>query len=95
MKKLRPSTQYRKDYKRYRRNPVKIKKLFELLQLLQSESPIPDIHRLHKLTGDYTGCIECHIENDFLLIWCDPETDEIDLLRLGSHSELFGKGLKN
>ena len=38
--------------------------------------------------------MECHIKGDFLLIWIDEETDDVDLLRLGSHSELFGKGTK-
>lgn len=38
--------------------------------------------------------MECHIQGDFLLIWIDRTTNDIDLLRLGSHSELFGKGLK-
>ncbi|MEG1523266.1 MAG: type II toxin-antitoxin system YafQ family toxin, partial [Bacteroidales bacterium] len=32
---------------------------------------------------------ECHIEGDFLLIWLDEKNDFIDILRLGSHSELF------
>ena len=41
------------------------------------------------LTGNYEGYMECHIEGDFLLIWFDHETDQIDLVRLGSHSELF------
>lgn len=45
----------------------------------------------HMLKGDYLGCMECHIESDFLLIWLDPETDIIEVLRLGSHSELFKK----
>ena len=46
------------------------------------------------LTSDYAGCMECHIQGDFLLIWMDQDTNDIDLLRLGSHSELFGKGAK-
>ena len=33
--------------------------------------------------------MECHIENDTLLIWIDEELNIIKLLRLGSHSELF------
>ena len=41
------------------------------------------------LTGNYAGHMECHIEGDFLLIWFDPNSDEISLVRLGSHSELF------
>lgn len=31
--------------------------------------------------------MECHIEDDFLLIWIDD--DIVELVRLGSHSELF------
>ena len=34
--------------------------------------------------------MECHVGNDFLLIWVDEQRDIIELVRLGSHSELFG-----
>lgn len=89
MKKLKPTSQYKKDYKRFRNNPVKVQKLFKILQLLQSEIPIPAEYSPHRLTGNYSGHMECHIESDFLLIWYDPDSDQIDLVRLGSHSELF------
>lgn len=91
MKKLHPSTQYKKDYKRFRNNPNKIAKLMAVLNMLQAEVPIPAEYSPHMLTGNYAGHMECHIEVDFLLIWFDPETDQIDLVRLGSHSELFRK----
>ncbi len=90
MKKLKASSQYKKDYKRFRNNPKKIGKLFSVLELLKNEQPLPEENRPHMLTGNYVGHMECHIEGDFLLIWFDPESDEIDLVRLGSHSELFG-----
>ncbi|MDE5607530.1 MAG: type II toxin-antitoxin system YafQ family toxin [Muribaculaceae bacterium] len=90
MKKLKPTGQYKKDYKRFRNNPKKVEKLFKILELLQNEQQIPEENRPHMLTGDYAGYMECHIEGDFLLIWFDPDTDEICLIRLGSHSELFG-----
>lgn len=60
-----------------------------ILNMLQSEIPIPDEYYPHMLTVNYEGYMECHIEGDFLLIWFDQETDQIDLVRLGSHSELF------
>lgn len=41
------------------------------------------------LAGDYKGCMECHIESDFLLIWLDESNQTIALVRLGTHSELF------
>lgn len=94
MKTLHASSQYKKDLKRYRNNPKKVERLFKILKYLAEEIPIPVEYHPHELTGDYSGCMECHIESDYLLIWFDPESDQIDLLRLGSHSELFGKGLK-
>ena len=89
MKKLHPTTQYKKDYKLFRNNPNKLKKLMTVLNMLQSETQIPSEYYPHMLTGKYAGYMECHIEGDFLLIWFDPDTDQIDLVRLGSHSELF------
>lgn len=94
MKTLRPSTQYKKDLKRIRNNPHKAAELLKVLSLLENDLPIPQEYRPHHLTNDYSGCMECHIQGDFLLIWIDLETNEIDLVRLGSHSELFGKGVK-
>ena len=32
--------------------------------------------------------MECHIESDFLLIWIDEQNGIVELVRLGSHSEL-------
>lgn len=90
MKKLKPSTQYKKDVKRILNNPRKLKALQEIVDKLKNETPIPAKNKPHMLTGNYAGYMECHIEGDFLLIWFDPDMDEIDLIRLGSHSELFG-----
>ena len=89
MKKLFPSTQYKKDYKRYKKYPKKIDALKEILKLLQEEKPLADEYLPHMLHGNYKGCMECHIQGDFLLIWFDPNSDIIELVRLGSHSELF------
>ena len=89
MKRLKPSTQYKKDYKRFRNKPKKVAKLFKILELLKNEQPIPEENNPHMLKGEYAGYMECHIEGDFLLIWFDPNSDIIDLVRLGTHSELF------
>lgn len=90
MKRLKPSTQYKKDVKRILNNPRKLKALQKIVDMLRNEIPIPAKNKPHMLTGNYSGYMECHIENDYLLIWLDPDTDQIDLVRLGSHSELFG-----
>ena len=90
MKKLQPTTQYKKDYKRIKNNPKKLKALKEVLEMLMKEQQIPAEYLPHMLHGEYRGCMECHVQGDFLLIWIDPNTEIIELVRLGSHSELFG-----
>lgn len=94
MKRLRQTGQFKKDLKRYANRPGKMKKLLEVLAFLRNDITLSEHYKAHTLTGDYSGCMECHIEGDFLLIWIDEESDTIGLLRLGSHSELFGKGTK-
>lgn len=91
MKRIFPSGQYKKDYKRYRNQPKKVAALKEVIDLLANEMPIPSQYQPHVLHGNYKNCMECHIQGDFLLIWFDQTMDVIELVRLGSHSELFGK----
>ncbi len=89
MKALHYSTKAKKDLKKYRHNLQKMKKLYEALNMLVNDIQLPDTYKSHKLTGNYHGCMECHIEGDFLLIWIDEENNAIEVLRIGSHSELF------
>ena len=89
MKTLQITTQFKKDLKRYKNRPKVIEKLEFILGLLQNELPIPEENKPHPLTGNYRGHMECHVENDTLLIWWDKETDIIKLVRFGTHSELF------
>lgn len=90
MKRLQPTTQYRKDLKRYRNQPKKLAALLEVTRMLENGQSIPAEYKPHPLHGEYEGCIECHVQGDFLLIWFDEEHDIIELVRVGSHSELFG-----
>ena len=90
MKILRFPSQYIKDAKRLRNQPKKMEKVVEILGMLRDEIPIPQEYSPHMLKGDYKGCMECHVEGDFLLIWIDETENQIGVLRLGSHSELFG-----
>ena len=86
---LKVTSQFKKDLKRIQNNPAKIKHLKEVLQFLERNGFIPDQYKPHRLIGNYAGFMECHVENDLLLIWFDPEEEVIKLVRLGSHSDLF------
>lgn len=89
MKKLKQTSQFKKDLKRIQNNPKKIDSLLTVLTLLQTTGYLPQKYKPHFLIGDYKGYMECHIESDLLLIWFDESKDIIKLIRLGSHSELF------
>lgn len=89
MKELKITSQFKKDLKRYQNKPKKIEKLKIVLSFLQQDITIPQEYKPHRLLGNYQDCMECHIENDTLLIWIDENTNIIKLLRLGTHSELF------
>ena len=89
MRKLRYSSRFKKDFKKYKRDSLKVEALKTILNLLVEGNEIPKENKPHILKGDYRGFWECHVEDDFLLIWIDG--DVVELLRLGSHSELFGK----
>ena len=89
MKEIRYTSQYKKDLKRFLNQPKKLNALQEVIDKLKNEETLPKKYRLHTLKGEYSGCWECHIEGDFLLIWFDEENNTLALFRLGSHSELF------
>lgn len=89
MKEVKSGSRFKKDLKRYSNQPVKLHKLYDLVDLMRKGENIPTEYKPHKLKGEYSGHMECHIEDDFLLIWIDKNSNLIKLIRLGSHSELF------
>lgn len=89
MKSVHYSTKAKRDLKKYRHDIEKMKALYNVLSLVANGEELPPVYRAHKLTGQYRGCLECHVQNDFLLIWLDDKDDIVDVLRVGSHSELF------
>lgn len=91
MKELRYTSRFKKDLKRILNQPKKLQALQKVLDMLKNEIPLPEKYREHTLQGEYAGCVECHIEGDFLLIWFDEKSNILALFRLGSHSELFKK----
>ncbi len=89
MKDLYISTKAKKDIKLYRNNKELMGELWDVIYKLRIGEELPASFRKHKLTGQYKNCLECHVRGDSLLIWIEDE--RINVLRFGSHSELFGK----
>jgi len=63
--------------------------LRSVLTLLLNDQPLPERHRDHPLRGEWADHRDCHIRPDLILIYRKPDADRLELVRLGSHSELF------
>ena len=88
MKQLQPTNKFKKDYKRCTARGLKTAKLKAIFELLQRDEDLPARCRPHRLSGNWSGYWECHIESDWLLIY-RYEGDFIYLERTGTHSDLF------
>jgi len=86
------TTAFKRDYKREAKSPAHTD-LSELLQgvltLLATSQALPEANRDHPLKGEWRGYRDCHLKPDLVLIY-KKDKDEIQLVRIGSHSELFG-----
>ncbi len=90
MLKISYTSQFKKDLKKAVKRGKNISKLHVIADLLQNEKPLPEKNCHHKLTGDYIGHWECHIEPDWLLIYLRHKpTQELVFVRTGTHSDLF------
>ena len=87
---VRPTKKLQKDLKRVQRRGYDLSLLTEILKKLANGESLPEKNRDHLLTGNFSGCRECHITPDWLLVY---EIYEEELLlyltRTGTHSDLF------
>jgi mRNA interferase YafQ len=63
------------------------KYIFYLSKLIE-EQPLPSEALDHPLKGEYQDCREFHISGDLLVIYL-IDNNRLNLIRIGSHSELF------
>ena len=63
--------------------------LAPVLEALAADRPLPPERRDHRLVGPWSGYRECHLRPDLLLVYAKPDPSTLDLVRLGTHSELF------
>lgn len=87
--------QFKKDQKRAEKQGKDFELLHEvlkvLIKVLIEGKPLPHKYQDHPLTGPWKGYRDCHITNDWVLIYkVDKKNKTLLLQRLGSHSELFG-----
>lgn len=90
---LKETHQFKSDKKRFERSGrYDWEKMRSVVKELMNDRPLDKKHQDHKLSGEYEGARECHVEPDWLLIYDkdgDVMTGILTLIRTGSHSELF------
>lgn len=87
------ATSFRRDYRRVKANPRYRNLdnvLLPLVTMLAEDQALAVANRDHALSGNWSSYRECHVRPDLLLIYRKPDTDTLQIARLGSHSELFG-----
>jgi len=90
MYQLELTNQFKRDIKIAKKRNLEMRLLDEVVTLLVTNGNVPAKYKPHKLTGNYKGFWECHIQPDWLLIWEQNEVIKlISLARTGSHSDLF------
>lgn len=82
--------QFEKDVKRCSRRGKNLEKFKLIARTLLAGETLDPIHRDHKLTGNFVGRRDCHIESDWLLIY-KVSDEHLVFERMGSHSDLFKK----
>ncbi len=91
MRKIDPTGQFRRDYKREAKGHHRATldaDLKPVLEALAGDQPLEPRHRDHALTGEWKDHRDCHIKPDLVLIYRKPDDATLQLVRLGSHSEL-------
>jgi mRNA interferase YafQ len=87
---IKTSNKFEKDFVRCVKRNYQIDSLGKVVELLEINGKLPQNYRPHLLSGNYTGFWECHIKSNWLLIWRqNDKTRVIELVRTGTHSDLF------
>jgi mRNA interferase YafQ len=91
MREIKYTTRFKRDYKREHsgRHAKKLDiLLMEVVNLLAADRPLPRRNFDHPLSGEWSDHRDCHIKPDLILIYRKPDDGSLELVRLGSHSEL-------
>lgn len=93
MRKTERSGQFQRDMKRELKSQYRTTleaDLMPILYALANDEQLATKHRDHALTQNWKDHRECHVKPDLLLIYKLPDAETLRLVRLGSHSEIFG-----
>jgi mRNA interferase YafQ len=89
MLKLFRTKTFLKDYRKIKfTDKLYLKYIVFIGDLLKGE-PLPSEAKDHPLKGNWKDCREFHVSGDLLVVYRVIE-DTLELVTIGSHSEIFG-----
>lgn len=89
MRTVRRTSAFKKDYKRESKSSAHLDDLLRpVIETLVAGKALPAKMVDHPLSGEWKGYRDCHVRPDLVLIYAVTD-EELALVRLGSHSELF------
>ena len=91
MREIKYTARFKRDYRREKSGQHGKKLdalLMEVVNLLANDTPLPHRNFDHPLSGEWSDHRDCHIWPDLILIYRKPDSATLELVRLGSHSEL-------
>jgi len=93
MRTVSRSGNFKRQYQLMKRRGATEAKILSVIALLASDEPLPPRCRDHALTGKLAGFRDCHIQQDWILIYQKHDSaDGQGVLRLeatGTHADLF------
>jgi mRNA interferase YafQ len=64
------------------------KAFLEIVRRVANDEPLAENFHDHPLMGNWKDHRNCYLRPDLVLIYKKPDADTLQLIRLGSHSEL-------
>ncbi|CAA6799587.1 MAG: Unknown protein [uncultured Sulfurovum sp.] len=78
-----------KDFRDIKLSDSQFEKFVYDINSLREDTKLPPESKDHALSGNYKDCREFHLGGDMLIIYIESAVDEIILMRIGTHSQLF------
>jgi mRNA interferase YafQ len=94
MRTIKYTNKFKRDYKREKSGKSRKygeqldRELMALISLLAGDAVLPLRYADHRLGGDWNDFRDCHLKPDLVLIYPRPDAETLELVRLGSHSEV-------
>lgn len=90
MRKIEFTKKFKRDFRRISagQNGEIDDLLKNAVSILAADEPPPKRYQDHALIGEWIDHRDCHLRPDLILIYRKPDPETLQLVRLGTHSDL-------